>query len=79
MKKFKSNLFGFARNLAIAKFFNLNKNHQAKSAITFFESNEQYVKNWGKTAEFLPEVGGNHLAASLFQLELERVRASAVA
>ena len=79
MKKYKSNLFGFARNLATAKFLNRNKNHQSESAVSFSEPNEQYVKNWGKTAEYLPEVGGNHLATSLFQLELERARASAVA
>jgi hypothetical protein len=79
MKKFKSNLFRFARNLAIAKFFNRNKNHQTKSSVTFFESNEQYEKNWGKTAEYLPEVSENHLATSLFQLELERAKVTAVA
>jgi hypothetical protein len=79
MKKYKSNLFGFARNLATAKFLNRNKKHQSESAVSFSESNEQDIKNWGKTAEYLPEVGGNHLATSLFQLELERARASAVA
>lgn len=79
MKKLKSNLFGFARNLAIVKFLNRNKSHQSESVVSFYESNEQYIKNWGKTAEYLPEVGENHLATSLFQFELERARASAVA
>jgi len=79
MKKFTSNLIVLARNLAIAKFLNPNKSHQSESGVTFRESNQQYVKNWGKTAEYLPEVGGNHLATSLFQLELERAKASAIA
>ena len=79
MKKIKSNLFGFTRNLSIVKFLNRNKSHQSESAVSFYESNEQDVRNWGKTAEYLPEVGGNHLATSLFQLELARAKASAIA
>jgi len=65
--------------LALLKISRFNKTHQPESVVFTHYSKEPNIKNWGKTAEYLPEVGGNHLAISFFQLELERAKAAAVA
>ena len=79
MKKLIPTLIGFVVNLFFVKVLNNRKKHQLISEVHVSKTDELQVKNWGKTAVFLPETGENHLAASLYQLELERTKVSALA
>jgi len=79
MTKITTKINTLTRKLALLKLSRFNKRHQPESVVFTHYTKEPDMKNWGKTAEYLPEVGENHLAASLFQLELELAKASAVA
>ena len=79
MKKITTKINALTGKMALLRISRFNKRRQPESVIHSHYSNEPDVKNWGKTAEYLPAIGENHLASSLFQLELERARASAVA
>ncbi len=79
MKIFTSNLIGFIGKLPTSKLLNGNKRQPLESEVVASNLNEPHVRNWGKTANFLPEIGECHLSTALYQLELERARASAVA
>lgn len=79
MTKIATKINTLTRKLALLKLSRFNKRPQPESVVFSHYSKETNAKNWGKTAEYLPEVGGNHLAASFFQLELERAKAAAVA
>ena len=79
MSKNTTKIKALTRKLALPKFLGLYRKLNSKSPIPYNESVDQQTRNWGKTAEYMPEFGENHLATSLFQLELERAKATAVA
>jgi hypothetical protein len=79
MSKITTKINTLTGKLDFLKLSRFNKRHQPESVVFSNYSNEPNVKNWGKTAEYLPEVSENHLATSLFQFELERAKVTAVA
>ncbi len=79
MKKRIPTFIGSVVDLFFVKVLNNRKKNQLLSEVHTSKTDETPVKNWGKTAVFLPETGENHLAASLYQLELERTKVSALA
>jgi hypothetical protein len=79
MIKITTKITAITRKLALLNLSVFNKKLRLGSAIRYHKSDDRHAKNWGKTAEFLPEVGECYLSASLYQLEEERVRANAFA
>lgn len=68
MKNFTSKLNGLVEDLSTVKILTRTKGDHLKSGIAISDLAEQHIKNWGKTSGFLPEIGENRLAISLYQL-----------
>jgi len=79
MSKIIIKITTIARNSAFLKLYGFYRKHLLKSALSFNEEKDRDVKNWGKTAEYLPEVGECYISTSFYQFEEEWVRANAFA
>ena len=77
MKKITLKITAITKRLALLNLSVFNKKLSLGSPVRYNKSDDRHARNWGKTAEFLPEFGECYLSVSLYQLEEEWVRANA--
>lgn len=78
MTKITTSITVLIRKLALIKLSGFNRKYRLALNFSTKESNKRNVNNGDRRLHVYPEIGEVYLSAALYQLELERVRASAV-